>query len=238
MQLATQYLFRQLVLDLVLDHPPQRPGAKERVVAFLGDMLTGRRADLHVYLAVGQLLADLVQHQVDDGEDVLLGEGMEHHGGIHPVQELWPEELLYLVQDLILHALVVLAFRLGLVGLQREADDGLLGNQVGAQVAGHHDDGVAKVYFATFGVAQVAVVEDLEQDVEDLGVGLLDLVQQDTAVTLATHPFCKLATIIVAHVSRRGANEPGHSMPLLELRHVQPDHSVLVAEHELGEGPH
>ena len=40
---------------------------------------------------------------------------------------------------------------------------------------------------AALGVGAPAVLEDLEQDVEDVGVGLLDLVEQQYRVGLAAH---------------------------------------------------
>ena len=45
-----------------------------------------------------------------------------------------------------------------------------------AQVAGHDDHRVLEVRGAALGVRQAPVVEDLQQEVEDVRVGLLDLV--------------------------------------------------------------
>lgn len=46
-----------------------------------------------------------------------------------------------------------------------------------ADIGGEDDDGVFEVYFAAFGVGEVAFVENLEKDVEDLGVGFFDFVK-------------------------------------------------------------
>ena len=52
LELAEQDLLRQVILDLPLDRPPQRPGAEHRVVAPLGQQLLGRRPELDAHVAV------------------------------------------------------------------------------------------------------------------------------------------------------------------------------------------
>src|SRR3954452_13116969 len=47
----------------------------------------------------------------------------------------------------------------------------------------------------------------------------------------------ELTGVLVADVPGWGADQPADGVPLLELRHVEPDHPVLVAEQGLGEGP-
>src|SRR3954471_22641796 len=44
-----------------------------------------------------------------------------------------------------------------------------------------------------------------------------------------------LPALVVADVTGRRADEPGHGVLLHVLRHVDPDHGLLVAEEELGE---
>lgn len=79
------------------------------------------------------------------------------------------------------------------------------------------------------------VVEHLEQDVEDLGVGLLDLVQQHDAVRAAADRLGELAALLVADVSGRSADEPRHAVLLAVLAHVDADHGPLVVEQEVGQ---
>ena len=81
----------------------------------------------------------------------------------------------------------------------------------------------------------MTVVEDLEKHVVHVRVSLLDLVQEDEAIGLATNHVGKLAGVLVAHVARRGADEPGDVVLLHKLGHVQLEHRLFVAEHELGE---
>ena len=56
-----------------------------------------------------------------------------------------------------------------------------------------------------------------------------------TAVRPPAHRFGELAGLLVADVAGRRADQPRHGVLLLVLRHVDPDHRVLVVEQELGE---
>ena len=96
---------------------------------------------------------------------------------------------------------------------------------------------VLEVDRAALRVGQPAVVEDLEQDVEDVRVRLLDLVEQEHRVRPPADRLGQLARLLVADVAGRSADEPGDRVPLLELAHVEADHRVLVAEQRLGERP-
>lgn len=80
-----------------------------------------------------------------------------------------------------------------------------------------------------------AVVEDLEQDVEDVVVGLLDLVQQDDGVRAAADRLRQLAALLVADIAGRRADQPRDAVLLAVLRHVDTDHRPLVVEEEVRE---
>ena len=85
-----------------------------------------------------------------------------------------------------------------------------LGQVLGrANVRGHDHDRVAEVDRAAMAVGQPAVVEQLQEDVEHLRMGLLDLVEQDHRVRTAPNRLGQLAALLVADVpgrrTRRGA---------------------------------
>ena len=65
---------------------------------------------------------------------------------------------------------------------------------------------------------------------------LLDLVEEDDRVRPAPHGLGELPALLVADVAGRRADQARNRVPLLVLRHVEPDHGPLVVEHELGEG--
>ena len=63
---AQQQVLGERVLDQVLDRPAQRPGAVGLVVAELDEVLLGRLGDLEVHPLGLELVADPLEHQVDD----------------------------------------------------------------------------------------------------------------------------------------------------------------------------
>jgi hypothetical protein len=103
-----------------------------------------------------------------------------------------------------------------------------------AHVGGHDDNRVLEVHRPPLGVREAPLVQDLEQDVEDVGVGFLDLVEEKHRVRAPPHGLCELPCLLVADVAWRGAYQPGDRVPLLELAHVDADHRRLFPEERLG----
>ena len=77
-----------------------------------------------------------------------------------------------------------------------------------------HQDDVAEVDRAALPVGEPAVVEHLQQDVEGLGVGLLDLVEQHHRVGPTPHRLGELAALLVADVAGRRPDQPRDRVPL------------------------
>src|SRR5947209_12213044 len=75
----------------------------------------------------------------------------------------------------------------------------------------------------------------LFRSVEDLGVRLLDLVEKDHRVGAPAHRLRELATLVVADIARRRADQARGRVPLHELRHVELDERVLRVEEVLRE---
>ena len=118
----------------------------------------------------------------------------------------------------------------------RASGDALHAEQLRADVAGHDEDGVLERDRAALAVREAAVVEDLEEDVEDVRVGLLDLVEQDDLVGAAAHGLGELAALLVADVAGRRADEAADRVALHVLAHVDAGHGRLVVEEELRQG--
>ena len=150
---------------------------------------------------------------------------MEDHHVVDPVQKLRAELAAKHLEHLRLHALVAL----------RVSTAAVAENDVGADVRSHHDDRVLEIDRSALAIGQTAIVEDLEQRVEDVGVCLLDLVEEDHRIGLPANCLGELPPFIVADVSRRSAHEPGNSVLLHVLGHVQADHVRLVVEKRVGE---
>jgi hypothetical protein len=81
-----------------------------------------------------------------------------------------------------------------------------------ANVRGHYDDRVLEVDGPALGVREAPVVEDLQERVEDVRVGLLDLVEEDDRVRSTAHLLSELSRLIVADVARRRTDQARHRM--------------------------
>src|SRR4030095_16722191 len=171
-ELAADDSFRQRVLDVLLDRPAKLPGTVGRVGALHGEGVLRRRGEDKLDTLLGQLLVDAGDHEPDDALDVLLVERVEDDDVVDPVEELRPERALHLLHHALLHLLVRVLVRLG-----QEAGRRPLADQAGAEVRGHDQDGVLEVPHVAERVAQPTIVEHLQQHVEDVRVGLLDLVE-------------------------------------------------------------
>ena len=168
------------------------------------------------------------QLELDDLGHVLpASSGPEDDDVVHPVQELGPE----VVAQFAPHPLFDRA-----PSRPSRPPPGL-DDVLAADVRGHDDHRVPEVHHPALPVGQAAVIENLEQDVEDVGMGLFDLVEQDHAVGPAADRLGQLAALLIADVSRRRADHPGHRVLLHVLRHVEPDHGPFVVEEELGQRP-
>ena len=111
----------------------------------------------------------------------------------------------------------------------------LLLDEAGADVRRHDDDRVLEVHPVAEAVGEVAVLEHLQQDVEDIRMRLLDLVEQHDRVGVALHLLGELAALFVADVSGRRANQLRHRVLLHVFGHVEADQRVIAAEQEVGE---
>lgn len=105
-----------------------------------------------------------------------------------------------------------------------------------ADVAGEDDQGVAEVDLAALGVIEHALVEDLEEQLEYVRVGLLDLVKEHHAIRIAAYRLGEHATFAVAHVARRRALEAGDAVGLLVFAHVDGDQLALAAIKDVRQG--
>ncbi len=79
----------------------------------------------------------------------------------------------------------------------------------------------------------MAIVEHLQEDIEHIGMRLLDLVKQHDGIRRSAHLLAELSALLEAYVSRGGAYHLGDGMGLHILRHIHPDQGVLRAEHRL-----
>src|SRR5829696_1859852 len=230
-ELAAYDAAAQRVLDVAPYGPRQRSCAELRVVAFLREELLRGVGDLDLDALAFEVLVQAREHNVHDLQHVLLGEWLEDDDLIYPVEELGPESSFERFPGPPLGLAEVHAVARGKAELPRRDE------VLAAYVRGHDDDRVLEVDRPALGVREASVIEDLQERVEDLRMGLLDLVEEDDRVGTPADLLRELSSLLVTDVAWRRADEPGDGVGLLELGHVYPDHGVFLAEEVLGERP-
>ena len=67
-------------------------------------------------------------------------------------------------------------------------------------------------------------------------MGLLDLIEEHDREGSIAHGVGELPTLLEAHVTWRGPNQPLIALLLVVFAHIEPDASRLVPEEEFGGG--
>src|SRR3989338_8644522 len=229
--LPADYLIGQLIQDDLLHQTLQGARAVIRIETLPRQIPLGRRIDRDLYAMLLQALLDLAQLDLHDTLDVRPGERIEYVGLVDAVQELRPEALTQGLGHFALVIFGVLAF-----GAGRETHPAGGAQILAADVRGHDDDGVLEIHGLALGVREPPVIQDLQEKVEHLRVGLLDLVEEDQGIRPVADHFRELAALLVAHVARRRSDEARGRVPLHVFRHVDAHDGLLVVEHEFRQG--
>ena len=103
----------------------------------------------------------------------------------------------------------------------RVETDGLVGGFAGADVGGQDDDDFFEADEFAFAVGEAAFVGDLEEWVEDCGVGFFDFVEEDDAAGIFGDEVGEFAAFAVADVARWRADEFADFVGGGELGHVE-----------------
>ena len=142
--------------------------------------------------------------------EIGLRELIEANDFVNPVEKLRPQELTQRLKR----------FFLCLRGnALSEADGAFLA--IGAGVGRHHDDCVLKVDRSALGIGDPAVIQNLEQNIHDVRMGLFNFVKQDHRIGLAADFFGQLAGLVIADIARRRSDHFGDGVLLHILGHIK-----------------
>ena len=101
---------------------------------------------------------------------------------------------------------------------------------LGAKVGGQYDYGVLEIYRSALRVGDTAVIKYLEQNVEYIGVSLLDLIEEDYGVRLAANSLSQLTALLITNISRRRSDKTAHGVFLHVLGHVDTDNVLFIVK--------
>ena len=82
-------------------------------------------------------------------------------------------------------------------------------NLLGTQVGGHDQDRVLEVHSPALRVCDPAVIKYLQQDIEDIRMGLLYFVKKNDRIRFSADSLSQLASFLVADISGRCSDESG-----------------------------
>lgn len=118
-----------------------------------------------------QRLLQLREHDVRDAAEIVLAQLVEADDLIDTVDEFGAQELAQRLHGLLLRLLGQTAAKADAAALL-----------VGACVGGHDDDRVLKVDDPALRVGDAAIIENLQQDIQHVRMGLFQLVKQDDGI--------------------------------------------------------
>ena len=102
-----------------------------------------------------------------------------------------------------------------------------------AEVRRHDDDGVAQIDALAAAIGEPALVERLQEQIEQARARLLHLVEQDDGVRVVLQLIRQDPAALAADDAARHADQLVHGdAAVLILGHVDADHLLLVAEQE------
>ena len=206
--------------DEVFDRALQGAGAVAGVEAEAGELVDDGGVEGEREAAAGEAAStgDAAQVETGDAADGVAVERVEGGDGVEAVDELRAE------------GVERRGVGVGAGGLVEAEGAGDAAGEVG----GKQQEAPAEVGDTAVVVDEAALVEHAQQEVEDVGVGLLDLVEQQHLEGLKPQPAEELAG---AAAGRRHQALPGAGAGV--LAHVQADHPLVgrpVGEQEVGEG--
>ena len=160
---------------------------------------------------------------------------MEHDHFVQTVAEFRAEHFVVSVHHAARHGFV---YRVGIFIANRhiaEADVAFA-DAGRADVARHNDDGVLEIHRAALRVGEAAIIENLQQRIENFRMRFFDFVEQNHRIRATAHGFGQLPAFIITDVARRRANHPAHIEVLGVLAHIKTHERTFIIEQEFGEG--
>src|SRR5215469_5245843 len=198
---AFKYVAGYTVLDLSLDDALEGTGPELRVVAHLRQQVPRGVGELQRDVPLGQALAQVFDLDVYNFLHLLSRDLMEDDDLIDAVDELRTEALFpQALPDQALDRVLVHVIEL----VQPARSD----------VAGHNDDRVLEIDGTPLAIGQPAIIKELQQDIEHFWRSFFDFVEEHDAVGAPPHGLGQLASLLVAYVVRRSADQARDAVPL------------------------
>src|SRR5579883_697376 len=196
--------------------------------ALFAEQIDGAVVGLQGEALFEQAGGQFVHLQAGNGSRLLLAERVEDDDLVDAVEELRAEGLAQAFQQ----AFALHLFGSAFDGGAEAAGDGAA-QHIGADIGGHDPDSVLRVDGMALRIGQTTGIEDLQEEIEDFGMGLFHLVEQDDAVRAAAQFAGELAFLVVANIAGRRADHTRDGVLLHVFRHIDAD-QVFIGTEDFG----
>lgn len=221
---AAEELYGEGVHQVALDGSAERARAECGIEAVGGKLEEGLIADIEGHAAFLKPFGKAGNLDADDLLDLFGAERFKDDDFVKAVDELGAEEVLDFFDDRLLDFRPLSVYEESVTIV------------MASEIAGHDDDGVLEVHGSSLAIGETAVIQNLEEDIEDFGMGLFDFVEEDDAVGATADGLGELAAFFVAYIAGRRPNEAADAELFAVFAHVDADHGALVVEEEFGQG--
>ena len=186
LEVGFQHLLREQGFHFTLQVPFERARAVHGVVAVVDDKVFRLVGDREPQSAVLDTLGQRSHEQIDDSGHVRFGKRLVVDDLVEPVKELGAERLLQQF------AYLLFGFGIDFARLFVYAVEDITRAEVGSK----NQNRVLEVDRTTLRIGDSAVVEDLQKDIEYVGVRLFDFVEQYDGVGFTPYGFGQLPALI------------------------------------------
>ena len=128
-----------------------------------------------------------------------MAERMENKNAVNSVDELRTEHLLNFIHDTGLHLLIRLLFG----RLRRKPERLGLDDIAGSDIGSHDDDSILEIYGSALRIGQMSFVENLQQYIENVRMGFLDLIKQNDRIRVLADLVGQLTAFFISDIAGR-----------------------------------
>ena len=211
-------------LDMLLYISLQRSCAVYRVVAVVYDILLCCVRQTDRQLLIRDAPVQILDRQIYDIANIVLGQRLEEYDLIQPVQKLRSERAAQVVHDHLSRIVLDLS---GIIDALEQV--------LRADVAGHDDDRVLEVHGLAQRVGDTSVVQYLKQYVKYIRVRLLYLIKEHYRVRLSPDCLGQLSALVISDIAGRRSDQTAHGEFLHVLTHIKSDHIALIVKERLSQ---
>ena len=218
-------MFCKRIFNVLLDGAAKRPCPEFDIRPLRDENALRGRADLNIDLLLGKACLHIAQEDIHDLRQLGLTECVEYDHIVYTVQKFGAEDLLDLLHDALLRALLI---RILCLLTNREADRPRgRAQMVRTRIRGHDDDCIAKIRDEPLPVREPSILKHLQKHMKHIGMCLLHLVKENDGERLLAHSVRELTALLVADVARRCANEACGRVLFHVLGHIEADDRLL-----------